>query len=420
MRSLLPALLAGLLAFLAAPPLPAQGLAFVTAGPASAGGAPESQFGTQDIAFFTPGSGLESWFRRRGLDVLVGDLDGDGLLEDAPPAIDAIAHLPALADGPVGLLVSFTTNFTALDGTLVRDGDVVRLLGGGAVEITYAETDLAAATGTSAIDVDAFHVGDDGSIAFSFAEDETTSDPALIAQNGGLATLDEATVLTIAADGTTSILFTRDDVVALASAAAGQTLSSVVDTVGITADPDDPSAFLLTFASLNDAIEGQVISSAGGGIPFATGGAAFDSAGLGFPGLQSLQGLAWVDAPPPLLSLHHPAEVGLDATTAQFRVSGAVPGHTVRLGIAGTRFPADPVVTASGFNGRDDLLVALDDPFLAYCLSAPAFAATAGPDGSADFSFDITGLPPGTALTIQAFDVEALVLAPPIATLHAL
>ena len=83
-------------------------------------------------------------------------------------------------------LLSTTTTLNLPGGTPVLDGDVFLWNGTGQIDVQYPESLFESITGTSAVDVDAFTIDPSGTLYFSFADDETTTAPTLIAENGGM------------------------------------------------------------------------------------------------------------------------------------------------------------------------------------------------------------------------------------------
>ena len=345
----------------------------------------------------------------------LGDVDGNGTVDDHDGLIDALAPPPGSFDGGLcGLLISFDRNVGTLSGT-IEDGDIVSIGANGFVVEHFDESFFANVTSTSSIDVDAFHIEDDGTIYFSFASDETTTSTALTAQNGGDSTLDETTVFVIGPQDTeASILFDRSTVLAMVNQAMGTSLSSVVDVTGISPDPQSVGDWLFCLGSSNSVIEGRVFTSAGGGGLATFGGLAIDSNRFGFATEEILEGLAIADRAAAPLTLYGPDVTLAPAGHHAYEVTGATPHTVVQYFASHTLLPAPPTESFPAASGFPWLLVNSSDPFLYLTLGSLDFADWADADGRARVSFDLNPLPTGLRITMQAVDLASLRICPPV------
>lgn len=351
----------------------------------------------------------------RNFTSLIGDADGNGVYDDEPERIDALCHLGGTVSGDVlGTLVSFDRNTTVLGGSLL-DGDVVAFMPSGNVVIVHAEATFAQSTSTTSVDIDAFHQLGDGTLLFSFADDETTTDPTLIAANGGDARIDETTVFELSPGAQTATMrYTRSDVLAFVNNALGSSLSSVVDLVGLTTDPADPTELLFTCGSSNSALEGTVFTTAGGGAVASANGLPLDSTSLGFDEQEVLGSLALLPARPYTLRLIHPDTRPAPAGMIEFPITGATPGGTVGLFMAWTALPAPVSTAAPGLGGSGQVYLDLADPLFQATIAHPGFRQMTDMNGDACFTFMVQGVLPGLSMTFQAFDLTAFVASLPI------
>ena len=147
--------------------------------------------------------------------------------------------------------------------------------------------------------MDGFAIAPNGDLYFSFADDEPTTNAGLIAQNGGVATLDEQCVFRfVPGAGSATIHLTPAAVVLAFNHAFGTTATTVVDVCDMEIDPGSPADLLLTSLSTSAAFRGKVITTAGGGTPFMIGGQQVGPQAMGLPATTSLDVLALDDGPP--------------------------------------------------------------------------------------------------------------------------
>jgi hypothetical protein len=356
----------------------------------------------------TPAIPTEAWR------ALLGDRNGNGAYDDAPTDVDALHVRPG---GGIGaFLFSTTTTLTFPGGVSVRDGDIFHFDPAGLVTIAYGEDLFANLTETSTIDVDGFAEGNLGEIYFSFAEDETTTNPALIAQNGNNPTLDEQTVFRLDAGAAEAVIhFTLTEVVDMFNQALGSSVSTVVDVSGLTPDPVNPGALLLTAGSTSATLRGTVISSANGGMPFQMAGQTVNPSFLGLGSAISLDALATIpstDLHPVLRTLPMTGSSS-SGGPGSIVISGLHPSDLVQIAVTSPVLPGPSPWTAPWARGFG--LVCLDpaDPILWKSLSAIPWMITADSQGVVTYTFDYLGLPPNTAAVVQAIVVSSGVLSSP-------
>ena len=347
---------------------------------------------------FQPLLSAESW------DVIVGDPDGDGIMNDAPTDVDAF-HVAGVG-GLVQWFFSTTTTTSFGDGTTALDGDLFAIDSNGSPQISIAESQfMAYASTTSGIDLDAFCMGNGGEFYFSFGEDEQTTDPQLIAQNGGVDILDEQTVLRMDPGSSTAVVhFTKDQVVGFFNQALGLNASSVVDTTGITVDPlGTPGDLLLCCGSSSSALEGTVVTSRAGGMAWALGSSStqawFLSIGIP-PGLNALS-LMPGNQPVGLRS-EQPRGSSSAGGLGSIAVVGAAPGEFIQLVVSNPILPSPIAWSSPQVSGFGALYPDMSDPFFYTSLQTPAWQLVADATGRATYRFLFDGLPAQTAAVIQA------------------
>lgn len=402
-------LLVFLLSFLAGQ-LPAQDLTFslraTVAGP----------YGDadQNSVWTTRGGSLHQLVPDQAWCVLFGDRDGNGTLDDAPANVDAL-HDAGL--GVARTFLSLDVNTTIPGAPTLLDGDVFFFDAAGMPTLHHAESEFAQWTGCSSIDVDAYAEDANGTIWFSFADDETTTDPALIARNGGSARIDEQAIFRKdPANGTAHLAFTQPEVVAVFNQALGLGVSSVVDVIGIALDPaGQPGDLLLTSASTSTRLRGLVVSTRTGGVPHLHQGATLDAASLGFAAGASFDALT---AQRSTISpqLHATPGEGSSAIggSGRLEVHDLVPGTPVQLVLTRPLLSpqAFPIAGASGVTSTWNDPT---DPVFWTSWGAAPWRLTAMADGTAAYDFDFVGLPPSTSVVVTAVDLSRGAVSMPIA-----
>ena len=370
-----------------------------------------------EIQRVLPNGGSTPFVPIEALAVLFGDRDGNGIYDDAPTNIDAL-HVRTAGGATTWLLSTSVTTALAGPGSL-RDGDIFHFDGQGGIVIAYPEDAFAMATQTSGIDVDAFAEGTVGEVYFSFAEDETTQSPTLIAQNGGNAALDEQTVFRLDPGASEAVIhFTKDQTVALFNTALGTGATSIVDVTGLAIDPLSPADLLLTSGSSNGNFRGVVVSSAGGGVPFTVGGSPVDPGLLGVGATASLDALSTTrEMPHPVLRTLPPSGSSAAGGVGRVEITGVQPGAGVQIGVAEPTLPSPFAWTAAGATGFAVICPNPQDPIFLASLDVPAWRLMANANGVAEWSFDYLGLTPGTAAVVQATVVgTGLVTSPGVVT----
>ncbi|HGY90905.1 MAG TPA: hypothetical protein ENK43_07020 [Planctomycetes bacterium] len=395
----------------------AQELLLTTKTSALGGGAPDGLISPNEVLTFMAGdAGARHRLTEHALAALIGDGDSNGSMDDAPNQINALSAAPSFVVGDAtGYLVSFSTTTHFGDGSSVLDGDLVALLPQGSPQVVISENTLTAATSTGSVDLDAAHLMDDGTLIFSFAEDEVTSSTSLIAQNGGVATLDETVVFILppgAAEA--SILYTKQAVVSMVNQALGLSLTTVVDLTGIAPDPNQSGAWLFCVGSSNSALEGTVFTTAGGGAVATLGGVTLDSSSFGFGEQEVLEGLAVLPPGVRPLVLHHPDESPLSPPWVEIDLEGALFGDLIQLVLSGTVFPTPHPTLVPGIGPQGWTLLDFQDPLSSLTFNNPGLARFADASGRVSWTFDTSPLLAGLRLTLQAFDLTHPNLSPAI------
>ncbi len=406
MQSMLSSLLLTLF-LLSASSLPAQSIILSTRSSAAGISGPAGQFEPQELLVTDSlGTAARHLVTRTALDTFLGDANGDLTIHDFTRRIDAVAVNPNPVAGDIlGLLLSVDQTLTTLSGQ-VKDGDIFILTGQGQVQVVFAEDFFANSTQTTTVDVDAFHLAADGTLYFSFANDETTASSTLIAANGGQATLDESTVFKLSPGATeAAILYTRSDILQFVNNALGSSYSTIVDLTGFSNDPSFPGEWIFTTGSTNAAIEGRVFSTAMGGSLAYHLGQTLDSASLGFNDEEVLEGLAVRSGNSDSLRLFGPDTVTSPPGTHAYMVCGATPFQQIQLFGANSLLAAPWTQGISGYSGFPFLYVNPSDPLFSISVSSLDFARFADMNGNAVVSFATAHLPPGLRITMQAFDV---------------
>jgi hypothetical protein len=292
------------------------------------------------------------------LSALAGD--GGQALHPVFTDVDAVHDRGPGATAADGLLFSIT-----VDEAGFKDGDVVGVGAGGNLEVVMAEPSFIAAVGSTDgnVDLDAFQQDPDGTVLFSFGDNEASSflsgdDPNVIEDGDVLMLAPGATVA--------SVLFTESQIDAFVGQALGAT-SSTVDTLALARNPQD-GAVLFTVQSPT-AHDASVFSTAAGGSLLA----GHAEADLGFTGAPELDALS-VSAcrfPAATTSASKPAP----GSSVTLTVRDAQPGALHLALVALARVP--PAFTLSGWGG----FVLQQDALLGAALSA-APSLVIVPDGT--------------------------------------
>jgi hypothetical protein len=231
----------------------------------------------EELVFHAPGAPAHVAWPSATLALLAGDGNGVQALHTLLNDVDAL-HLSN--DGPTAAQALYVS--MPVDQAGFLDGDVLRF-GPGGLEIYIPESFFVLLTGASDgnVDVDAFHEDPDGTLVFSFADNENSvvlsgDNPGVIG-DGDVLVWDPATALA-------TILYTESQINAMVSAALGVT-TSTTDTTGLARDP--ASGELLFSVLSPTAEDATVFSTAGGGSRLA----GHEEASFGFTGSPELDAL---------------------------------------------------------------------------------------------------------------------------------
>jgi hypothetical protein len=396
------------LAWLLAAPAGAQALVFSTT--TDQPGVPVPVY--DEELYVLDGSGIWPVLTREALGIMVGDTNGNGILDDQPLDVDA-AHASGNPQ-PGAWILSMTADFAMPDGTVIKDGDVFHFTDTGAV-IDLPEGFFEGITGTTGIDVDGFALAPNGDFYFSFADDEPTTNAGLIAQNGGVATLDEQCVFRfVPGAGAATIHLTPAAVVLAFNQAFAATATTVVDVCDLEIDPGSPGDLLLTSLSTSAAFRGKVITTAGGGTPFMIGGQQVGPAAMGLPATTSLDALA-LAAGPRMPVLRTIPEVVSAATPmiARAEAWGFAAGAPIQFVVTDAVFPRSTFVAYPGHAGFASSPLDTSNPLFLACFTIPTLLVTADAAGVAVFSYDTAGLPVGVNALVQTIDMSGGALSTP-------
>ncbi|MHC5211642.1 MAG: hypothetical protein ACYTG2_13060 [Planctomycetota bacterium] len=338
----------------------------------------------QELVFHAPGATAHVAWPTATLALLAGDADGAQLLHTILNDVDAV-HLssggPTAADA---LYVSMP-----VDQAGFKDGDVLRF-GPSGLEAYFEETDFVLITGASDgnIDVDAFHEEPDGTIVFSFADNEDSlalsgDDPGVI-KDGDVLSWNPS-------DPLATILYTESEISAMVSAALGAS-TSTTDTTGLARNPASGE---MLFSVLSPTPEdASVFTTANGGARLA----GHEEASFGFTGSPELDGLSVATWRFPSLTASNMLPAAGESVT--FKLSDAEPNRPY-------------VVLAALSNGTIGLpsagwggFVLHQDPLLVMTWSS-ASAFLVVPDGAGQGELDTT-VPSG----LSAIDVVVQAVAP--------
>jgi hypothetical protein len=239
----------------------------------------------------------------------------------------------------------------------------------------------------------------------------------LIAQNGGIALIDETTVFRMDPTASTAVIhFTKDQVVGFFNQALGLTVTTVVDTTGITFDPQGAQGdLLLTNGSSSAALKGAVVSSRNGGVPFFVQGLTtrdwFSSLGTSV-GLDALS----LSAGPNFPSMRSTMPMGSSTAggVGTLHISGATLGSQIRLAVSSPVLPTPSAWTSPLVTGFRMLYPNQNDPFFAASLQVNAWLLPVNSFGEAQYTFNYMGLPAGTAAIIQGVELPSGLVTNPV------
>ena len=344
------------------------------------------------------------------LALLRGDANGNGRFDDAPTDVDALEWI----SGPTpGLLGSISADTTIPGGPTLRDGDVFRIGPSGFV-VVHPESTFTAATGTSDVDLDAFAVAPDGTLWWSFADDETTTSPTLATVLGG--NLIDRHVVFVLPPGAleATVALTKSGVVAAFNAACGTSVTTVVNTTDIALDPFHAGALLLTCGSSSSTLRGRVVSTHAGGTLFTFGGLVVDPSAFAFATAPALDGIAWMPSVPgPTLRSLVDAPSIAASDTIDLLGEGFVPGETVQLVVSPAVYPRPTFTALSGVGGFGHTPLDLADPAFALSVVSPEFRMSADGFGGIRWQRTTAGLVPTTAF-VQAYGTTGGAVSTPV------
>lgn len=346
-----------------------------------------------EIAIWEPSTGAtRPWLMTPTSAFFGGDVDGDGK-SDEWKDVDAL-YVHQQGNRVDEVLVSFNTSFGAF-----ADGDVVRLAPDGTLAAAYTEAQLVAAFGlANGMDLDGLHVGPDGRIYVSFADDEPSS--LLSTDLSGVIT-DGSIVWWDTVNQVVGIEITEGQVDSLVSHALGKP-ATTTDTLGIAMDRNGVISFSVQSPSGDDA---SVFSEANGGEYVRR------EADLGLTGSPEIDALDLQTAPIAFLTARVPLRVIPANTVATVDVDGPAPLHTFALLLDfqrgdTSRFP---------LNGLGGLALDPSDPMFVIALAGMPWIW--GFTDAAGHGTIVFPAPVGITVTVlgQPYDFDARVCGTPIA-----
>jgi len=367
----------------------------------------------EEILVFSPPYSSEpaSFLEDFAWEVVLGDADGDGRFDDEPGEVDAV-HLPPGAPGRptvFDLWVSFSASEEFVDGSTVRDGDVVRVLPGGGVEVVVEEAFFEVATGATDIDVDAFTVTAAGDFLFSFADTEETTYPSIIQENGGSSTLDDGTVFVVhAGEALAHVFATETQFVEMVRNALGTTTSSIGDTQGLAEDPGHPGEIWFVVSSTSLQVEGTVFSTfAGGSVALMNGVFELRGSSFGFETEEPLDALAllpWMKDPICLQVESADVPPG-DASEIEIRILGGTPYGAVRLLASPAVLPVLAPVPDPRLGGVGMFFVDTGSTLFRNSATRAKYLAALDGDGNGVFVHPPRPIPVGVQRILQVVDL---------------
>lgn len=375
----------------------------------------------EEILVYTPTVSTEpaEYLSDLAWEVIRGDADGDGRFDEEPGEIDAwhvplgTSARPLLYDA----LVSFSATERFLGGVDVADGDVVRVLPGGGVDIAFPESTFAMWTGTVDVDVDAFAIDDAGDVFFSFADTEETAYPTLIAENGGDPMLPDGTLFVVRSGDTAAhILYTESGVLELVRAALSVSNSSIGDLQGLCPDPANPGEVCFVISSTSSMLEGTVFSTAGGGTVANVNGMELRGESFGFETEEALDALSIVTAiaDPVQIQVDTPDVPAGDASQVVLRILHGTPGGRARIVASPAVLPVlAPVPNSLGGVGM--YYLDTNSALFANSLVRPKFEVGLDQNGEALFSHPPRPIPVGIQRLLQVIDLETSEISEPLA-----
>lgn len=313
------------------------------------------------------------------LSALAGDPQAAGL-HLVLGNIDAL-HVGPGALGSDALYVSVLSNENGF-----LDGDLLRVTAGG-IEVAVAEDAFRIAAGTvdSNLDIDAVHIDPDGTLFFSFAENEDSS--TLSGDTAGV--IGDGDVLVWPAGAASAqIHLTESQIDAMVSQALGAA-TSTTDTRGLARDPANGS--LLFVVQSPTAHDGSVFSTAGGG----TLVAGHEESSFDFGNEFELDALTVQPVRWPGLSVSNPRPQPGDVLAISLWDADADQPHAIFFSLD----LVDPWLPLGGWGG---LVLGEDEFFSASASALPSLTLVPDAFGRGTLNLDV---PPGLLpfdLVIQA------------------
>ena len=353
--------------------------------------------------------GFSPLLTRDLLGLLRGDANGNGRFDDAPTDVDAIEW----ASGALPSLLLSVSSDTAIPGSAtVKDGDIFRFDGPG-VTILYPEAMFASASGSGDVDLDAFAIAADGTLFWSYSDDEVTVAPGVIAALGS-SLINKHVILKLEPGAFEAVVvMTQQQVVMAFNAACGTSVSTVVNTTDIAVDPISPGDLLLTCSSTSSSLKGRVVTTAMGGSIWTFLGLSVTPTAFGLGTSPSLDGIAWMPSgPSPAIRSLSEAPSISGGGAIDLLIDGFQPGEAIRIGVSpppSSRPAFIPVGGSFGFN-----LTPLDlasDTF-GLSLSSPELLRIADATGTIRWQHPVGGLVPAIAL-VQAIGLSSGKLSTP-------
>jgi len=375
-----------------------------------------------DVLRFEPGLSKEAYpfLLRQNFEVFLGDADANNEFDDAPGNIDAMASTAGSRRPSVyNFLFSFSAASTRFPGGKALDGDLIRFQPGGGFKVFAAEAVVSSVTGTRTIDIDAATLTSGGELIFSFTDNEITSNSILIQQNNFKTTLGDETLLGWM-PGTTKVrvVHTAEALLAMVSKAAGKSLTSIVDVVGLTTDPMNPGHFLFTTASTAKGLAGAVFTTAGGGAYAVVNNTSLDGTGeWGLKAAPVLDALSkYAGGKDPLcLEVLGERIVTPGTGAAEVRFHGAVPSGTVQLYLTYAGHPVPrPFPLPPPLNGVLHGYVTAGDPLLFASVQNPLLKVPVGLDGRGQVRLSPGPVLPGVSFLLQGVDLSSYEVSEPV------
>lgn len=313
---------------------------------------------------------------------LMGDPSGVGL-HHLFGDVDAI-HDPGLG-GPGGeFLFSISVNEQGF-----LDGDVLGVVDGG-YEIVISEADFMGAAGVDDgnIDIDAIHRYADGSVLFSFAEDESSN---LLSGDTAGVVADGDILLWPAGTNFAQLIFTEGQVNSMVSNALGSG-ATTGDTKGLAVDPlTEDILFTVQSPTAHD---GSVFSVGGGGVLVS----GHEESNLGFDGGIELDALTVALTKWSTLEVSDPRPA--PASSVLLSVNGDQPGSAY---VVVWSLSLD--VVWAWLPGWGGVTLAQDVLFTTSLGQTPALTVVADGLGYGSLSIPVPPLVPATDVYMQAFDL---------------